>query len=199
MPSFAGRRIVVASRNPGKLREFGEILEPFGLALCGLAGLPPVDFPEEGDDYARNAVAKARAAAEQLGEIALADDSGLEVEGLGGAPGPRSARFGGPGLDDAGRVARLLAELAKDPSASRRARFVCCAALATPEGRIESAVGECRGSILEEPRGENGFGYDPVFEIEGTSRTMAEVPAATKNQISHRARALRALALDLEL
>jgi len=191
--SLAGRLIVVATKNPGKLREFGEILGSREFALCDLADFSDVRFPEEGSDYAENAIAKAQAAAGQLGEIALADDSGLEVEGLGGAPGPHSARFGGPGLDDAGRVAHLLAALAKDPAASRRARFVCYAALATPQGRVETAFGECGGTILEAPRGASGFGYDPVFQLAGMSQTMAELPATRKNEFSHRARALRAL------
>jgi XTP/dITP diphosphohydrolase len=193
MSSFAGRRIVVATNNPGKVREFAEILASRDFTLCDLADLPSVHFPAEGSNYAENAIAKARTAAEQLGEIALADDSGLEVEGLGGKPGPLSARFGGSPLDDAGRVAYLLAELAKDPTASRRARFVCYAALATPRGQVESAFGECAGTILETPRGASGFGYDPVFQLQGMSETMAELPAARKNDISHRARALRAL------
>ena len=193
MSSLAGRRIVVATQNPGKVREFVEILRFQDFTLCDLADLPAVRFPKEGSDYAENAIAKARAAAEQLGEIALADDSGLEVEGLGGAPGPHSARFGGTDLDDAGRVAHLLAQLAKDPAASRRARFVCYAALATPQGQVETAFGECAGSILEAPRGANGFGYDPVFQVAEMSETMAELPAARKNELSHRARALRAL------
>ncbi len=193
MSSFAGRRIVVATKNPGKAQEFAEILGSRDFTLCDLADLPAVRFPEEGGDYAKNAIAKARAAAEQLGEIALADDSGLEVEGLGGAPGPHSARFGGTSLDDAGRVAHLLAELAKDPSASRRARFVCYAALATPQGEVESAFGECAGTILEAPRGASGFGYDPVFQLEGMAETMAELSTARKNELSHRGRALRAL------
>ena len=193
MSSLAGLRIVVATTNPGKLREFGEILGSREFSLCDLADLPTVRFPEEGSDYAENAIAKAQAAAGQLGEIALADDSGLEVEGLGGAPGPQSARFGGAGLDDAGRAAHLLAALAKDPAASRRARFVCHAALVTPDGRVETAFGECAGAILEAPRGANGFGYDPVFQVEGMRQTMAELPSAEKNELSHRARALRAL------
>ena len=193
MSSFAGRRIVVATSNVGKVREFSEILASRDFTLWDPADLPSVRYPAEGSDYAANAIAKARAAAEQLGEIALADDSGLEVEGLGGVPGPLSARFGGSLLDDAGRVAHLLAELAKDPRASRRARFVCYAALATPHGQIESAFGECAGTILEAPRGESGFGYDPVFQVEGMSETMAELPASRKNELSHRARALRAL------
>lgn len=183
----------MATENSGKVREFAEILGDRDFTLCDLSAVGPVRFPEEGGDYQENAVAKARAAAEQLGEIALADDSGLEVEGLGGAPGPYSARFGGRGLDDSGRVAHLLERLAEVPGASRRARFVCHAALATPAGDVERAWGECVGTILDAPRGSSGFGYDPIFQPEGSSETMAELSAARKNELSHRAQALRAL------
>jgi len=155
--------------------------------------LPPVDFPEEGTDYRANAIAKARAVTEQLDEVALADDSGLEVEGLDGAPGPLSARFGGGGLDDAGRVAHLLSELSTRPSPSRRARFVCHVALVTPGGAVQTAFGECGGRIVEAPRGAGGFGYDSVFQPHGFRETMAELAAEEKNSLSHRARALRAL------
>jgi len=185
--------VVVATKNPGKLREIAAILADLELELRDLRGLPEVRFPEEGGDYEANARAKARAAALQLGEIALADDSGLEVEGLGGEPGPYSARFGGAGLDDAGRVAHLLSQLSQRAGASRRARFVCWVALVTPEGRETTAFGECGGEILAAPRGTSGFGYDPVFRVEGMQATMAELPGARKNEVSHRARALRAL------
>jgi XTP/dITP diphosphohydrolase len=150
--SLVGRRVVVATRNPSKLREIRAILGDFEFELCDLSGFSDVALPEVGDDYEANAVAMARAAAGRLGELALADDSGLEVEGLGGAPGPRSARFGGPGLDDAGRVRHLLARLAETPGASRRARFVCTVALAWPDGRVETASGACEGTILERAR-----------------------------------------------
>ena len=189
--------VVVATSNAGKLREIRAILGD-SVVLRDLAGLPPVVFPEEGDDYAANAVAKARAVAEQLGELALADDSGLEVDGLGGAPGPRSARYGGPGLGDAERSARLLEALAGTSGDARRARFVCHVALVGPQIPPLVAVGECRGRILEAPRGDGGFGYDPVFEVEGLGRAMAELSDAEKNTLSHRARALRALQARLE-
>lgn len=189
--------IVVATSNPGKLREVRAILADLPVRLRDLSALPPVAFPEEGEDYEANAVAKARAVATALGMHALADDSGLEVEGLGGAPGPRSARYGGPGLDDAGRSARLLEAAAALRGDSRRARFVCVAAWAAPGGAIHVARGACEGRLLRAPRGRGGFGYDPLFEAEAGGRSMAELPAEEKNRISHRARALRALfALD---
>jgi len=194
----SGAPVVIATGNPGKLREIREILAERPFQLTGLDDAGTVRFPEEGDDYRANAVAKARAAARQLGRPALADDSGLEVNGLGGAPGPHSARYGGPGLDSAGRVAHLLAELAVREGADRRARFVCVAALATPEGETWTARGECDGVITESPEGSGGFGYDPVFRPRGATRSLAGWPAAEKNRISHRARAFGALADAVE-
>lgn len=185
-------RIVVATLNPGKLREIREILGD-RYAFEDLSAAAPVRFPEEGGNYRDNAAAKARAAARELACWAIADDSGLEVDGLDGAPGPYSARFGGPGLDDAARSRHLLAELAERPGASRRARFVCWAAAAAPDGAVFTAFGECAGIVVEAPRGAGGFGYDPVFQPDGFAVSMAELDPATKNRISHRARALRAL------
>ena len=186
-------RFVVATTNAGKLHEIEQILAERVPLLQGLPEFPSVRFPAEGGDYRRNAIAKAAAAAEQLGECALADDSGLEVVGLSGGPGAYSARYGGPDLDDEGRVRHLLAELAARPGASRRARFVCWAAAARPDGLVASAFGECAGTILEAPRGQGGFGYDPVFMPDGFEASMAQLPARTKNEISHRARAFREL------
>jgi XTP/dITP diphosphohydrolase len=187
---------VVATANPGKLREIRAILAGRRLCLRGLVELGAVELPEEGDDYRANAAAKALAAARTCGLPALADDSGLEVEALSGAPGPRSARLGGPGLDDAGRVRRLLEALAGRPE-PWRARFVCAAAWADPSGRLHSALGECRGRILAAPRGAGGFGYDPVFQADGERLSMAELPPERKNDLSHRARAFRALLASL--
>jgi XTP/dITP diphosphohydrolase len=194
----ANRRLVVATGNAGKLREVRSILAGRGFTLCDLSSLPvdpPLRLPEEGPEYAPNAVAKARVVAAHFGLCALADDSGLEVEALGGEPGPYSARFGGPGLDDADRVRHLLAELASAVAAggTRRARFVCHVALASPAGDLATASGECTGVIVEVPWGSGGFGYDPAFRPNGFERTFAELPEDTKNAISHRARALRAL------
>jgi len=187
------RRVVVATGNPGKVVEIEAILADPELELVSLETFPPVAFPEEGGDYAANAIAKAKAAASQLGEIAVADDSGLEVDALGGAPGPFSARFGGPGLDDRGRLDALLAELEGVADDARGARFVCLAALATPAGETVSRRGECVGNLLRRPRGESGFGYDPIFQLAGSSLTMAELSSHEKNRISHRARAFTAL------
>jgi XTP/dITP diphosphohydrolase len=186
--------VVLASSNPAKLAEVRAILGELPMLLRPLSDFPGVLLPEEGDDYESNAIAKARAAARASGLPAIADDSGLEVAGLGGAPGPRSARFGGPGVDDAGRVAALLRAMARLAGEQRRARFVCVAALATCEGAAVTARGECAGRILEAPRGAGGFGYDPIFLPEGRRATLAELPGAQKNRISHRALAFEALA-----
>jgi len=184
---------VIATENPGKQAEIREILAGKGVEICSLATFDRVDFPDEGLEYEANAVAKARVVAEKLGEIAVADDSGIEVFALDGAPGPLSARYGGESLDDKGRVRKLLSALEGVSPADRGARFVCVAALATPDGDTVIARGECAGRILEAPQGSGGFGYDPVFEPDGYDIAMAEIPSAVKNRISHRALAFRAL------
>jgi XTP/dITP diphosphohydrolase len=191
--SAAARELLVATSNPGKLRELRALLAGLRVALAGLERAPGLVLPEEGDDYAANAAGKALALARATGLPALADDSGLEVAALSGAPGPGSARFGGPGLDDAGRLRALLAALARERGEGRAARFVCVVALARPDGRVERARGECRGRILEAPRGAGGFGYDPVFAPEGDARSFAQLREEEKNRISHRALAVRAL------
>jgi len=185
--------LVLATSNPGKLLEFRAILGDLSVAFRALAAFPEVQLPEEGDDYEANAVGKACAIADGAGRPALADDSGIEVAALGGAPGPRSARFGGTDLDDAGRVDKLLSELAASGQVDRSARFVCVAALAFPGGEVITARGECPGRILDVPRGRSGFGYDPIFEVEVGGRSMAELSSTEKNRISHRARALLSL------
>lgn len=184
---------IVASGNPGKLRELRELLSGLPVRWRSLAEFPAVTLPEEGGDYVANALAKARHAARATGRPAVADDSGLEVAGLGGRPGPLSARYGGPGLDDAARIAHLLREMAALHGAARCARFVCVAAVAAPTGHAAWAWGACAGRILEAPRGEGGFGYDPVFAPAGRDEAMASLAAAEKHAISHRGRALRAL------
>ena len=183
-------RVVLATRNAGKAREVASILAELGVQIDPLGG--DVILPEEGDAYEANAIAKALAAARATGCLALGDDSGLEVDALGGAPGPFSARYGGAGLDDAGRVVALLRALDGVPDAQRGARFVCVAALATPRGDVATARGVCEGRLLRAPRGVRGFGYDPIFAV--GAQTLAEVPDASKDALSHRGRAFRALA-----
>ncbi len=195
--SAAARELIVATSNPGKLRELRELLGDLPALLCGLERAPGLVLPEEGDDYAANATAKALAVARATGCLSLADDSGLEVTGLGGAPGPFSARFGGPGLDDQGRLRALLSALSSASGTAREARFVCVVALATPQGGVVTRRGECLGRILEAPRGAGGFGYDPVFVASGTPVSFAELPETEKSRLSHRGAALRALLPEL--
>jgi XTP/dITP diphosphohydrolase len=186
-------RLVVATGNAGKLREFRAILASPELELLALSDLGDVALPEEGAVYEANAVAKARAVLDQTGEAAVADDSGIEVDALAGAPGPFSARYGGVGLGDRGRLEHLLAEMRRSGDDRRGARFVCVAALALPDAEPVVARGVCEGEILTRPQGEGGFGYDPIFRPRGYEVSMAEIGESEKNQISHRARALHAL------
>jgi XTP/dITP diphosphohydrolase len=199
-PRSAYREVVLASGNAGKLLEVRAILGDLPISLRAAAAFPEILLPEEGDDYEANAVAKARAAARGAGRLALGDDSGLEVDALGGRPGPHSARYGGAALDDGARNARLLEELDGVEDERRGARFVCVAALVTPEGDAVVARGECAGRILRAPRGSGGFGYDPVFAprlddgpAHRRGASMAELPPGEKNRLSHRGRAFRGL------
>lgn len=190
-------RVVLASGNPGKVREVCALLAALPIEVVGLDEITGFELPEEGDDYAENAAAKALTAARAFGCLGIGDDSGLEVDALGGGPGPRSARYGGPGLDDAGRCRMLLEALRSVPAERRGARFVCVAALATPAGDVVTARGECAGVLLTAPRGSAGFGYDPIFGLASDGRSMAELSAEEKQRISHRGHAFRALAHEL--
>jgi len=181
--------VLLGSTNPGKLREYREILQGLDLELVAPSDLDPVP-PEPDEDahtFAENASAKARAYATASGLRTIADDSGLEVYALRGAPGVRSRRFFGEDASAEERNAKLLALL--DGALDRSARFVCVTALASPDGHVELFEGEVHGEIAEAPRGEAGFGYDPVFVIAGDGRTMAELPSEEKHRVSHRGRA----------
>lgn len=186
-------RLVIATGNPGKFKEIAELLDGLNLLLEPLdretASRMP---PESGDSFQENARIKAEAASRLTGMPALADDSGLEVDALGGSPGVHSARFGGPGCTDADRYQALLDKLIGVPPERRSARFRCVIALAEPGGRVQFAEGICEGRITVAPRGVGGFGYDPVFELPDLGETLAEVGPAVKNRISHRARAVTA-------
>lgn len=188
---------MLATGNAGKVREVRALLAALPMRIVGLDEIPGLVLPEEGDDYAENASAKAQAAARASGCLAIGDDSGLEVDALGGAPGPRSARYGGPGLDDAGRCRALLDALRSVPVGRRAARFVCVAALATPDGDVVTARGECPGVLLTAPQGQGGFGYDPIFGLASEGPSLAELSAEEKQRISHRGHAFRALAHEL--
>ena len=190
MPVKIDGAVTLASRNAGKLAELAVLCrDAFTLRLLPDRPEPPV-VEETHDSYLGNALEKARAIAAFTGGAALADDSGLEVDALPGKLGVRSARYGAPGLDDRGRCALLLRELAG--VADRRARFRCVLVLAQGDAWI-SAEGTLEGEIAPGPRGHSGFGYDPVFLLPGRGRTLAELPAGEKNALSHRAAAMRAL------
>ena len=186
-------KLLVATTNPGKLREYAAILADLPLELCSLRDLAIDDDVEEtGATFAENALLKARYYATRSGLPAWADDSGLEVAALDGAPGVYSARFAGHGASDSDRNALLLEKLAGLPFHARLARFVCVVALALPDGTAETVEGALHGVIELAPRGDGGFGYDPLFYVVDEDRTLAELPAERKNAISHRARAAQA-------
>lgn len=195
------RRVVLATRNPGKVEELRRILAGvpgLDVDLAGMDSFPEVpDIPETGATFAENAALKARAVAARTGLPAVADDSGLCVDALNGMPGVLSARWSGRHGDDAANLALLLGQLADVPDGRRGAHFACAAAIALPGGSCEVVEGRVDGFIVTEPRGSNGFGYDPVFVPAGDRRTTAEMPAAEKDAISHRGRAFRALAARL--
>ena len=182
-------RLVVATANPAKAREFLALLEDVGYEVRTLRDYPGVSLPPEGEaSYAENATAKARTAARASGAVAIGDDSGLEVDALGGRPGVASARYGGPGLDDPGRVRRLLAELAG--ATARTARFRSVLALVAPWGAEAVVEGVVEGVLTEAPRGGGGFGYDPIFLVPGVGRTFGELAASEKHGLSHRGHAV---------
>lgn len=180
------------------MREIRELLAGLDVQVLPLGRLAPTPrVVETGATFAENARQKAYAIARATGELALADDSGLEVDALGGEPGVRSARWAGEGADDAQLVAKLLRELADVPDDRRAARFVCALSLCAPEGEIGRWEGRVEGVITREPRGTGGFGYDPVFLYPEDGRTFAEMPPERKHAVSHRGRALRAFRADL--
>jgi XTP/dITP diphosphohydrolase len=190
--------LLLGTRNAGKVREIETILEHIPWRMRSLRDFANVDVAaEDHDTYVENAIAKAQFYARETGLCALADDSGLEVAALDGAPGVHSARYAGVGASDADRRTLLLSELRHVEElrtatpANRQARFVCVVAIARPDGTmLNVSEGVCNGTITFEPRGEGGFGYDPLFVPDGFDRTFAELPDSIKNQISHRARAL---------
>jgi len=191
------REVLLATRNPGKLVELRRLLEAArveGVRVLGLADVPAFpEEPETGATFAENALAKARDAAKATGLAAVADDSGLAVDALGGMPGVLSARWSGRHGDDRANLELVLGQLADVPDDRRGAAFVCAAALVVPGGEEVVVHGEWTGYLARAPRGTNGFGYDPVFVPEGERRTMAELTDAEKDAISHRGRAARAL------
>ena len=184
------RKLLIATNNAGKLREYRFLLAGVSLALVSPAEAGvTLDIEETGKTFEENARLKAQAFASASGLLTLADDSGLEVDALGGEPGVMSARYAGENATDSDRVLYLLSRLKGVPLERRTARFTCVIAIARPDGKIETCAGECPGVIALEPRGKQGFGYDPVFFMPDMGKTLAELPPAVKNRVSHRARA----------
>ena len=188
-------KIIAATKNKNKLREFGEILKGFEIISQEEAGID-IDVEETGTTFEENSFLKAKAIYDASGIPAIADDSGLCVDALGGEPGVYSARYGGEGYDDAGRVQLLLKNMKDIPDEKRTARFVCAITMVSDDGVI-TARGECEGRINHAPVGENGFGYDPVFYMEEYDKTTAQMTPDEKNAVSHRGKALRIFAEKL--
>jgi len=185
------KKLLLATNNKGKLAELLVLLDklPFLLLTPAQAGIS-LDVPEDGKTYITNARRKALAFSRATGIAALADDSGLEVDFLNGAPGVHSARYAGIGASDEQRIEKLLNNLKNIPLSMRAARFKCVVSIATPNGKTQECAGSCRGVIALSPRGNNGFGYDPIFFFPKLNKTMAELEADVKNKISHRALAI---------
>ncbi|MCZ6528570.1 MAG: XTP/dITP diphosphatase [Candidatus Dadabacteria bacterium] len=191
------KEVVLATGNKGKVKEFSNLLEGVFEKIISLSDLgSPPEVIEDGLTFRDNALKKAREIARYSGKLTLADDSGLEVDALNGRPGIYSARYSGEGATNKTNIVKLLAELGDNPN--RKARFVCVLALVDPNGEELVVEGFCEGVILDEPRGEGGFGYDPVFYLPDKRKTMAELEPELKNTISHRANALKKLKTELE-
>ena len=185
-------KLVLATRNQGKVREIGEILQDqTGIELLSLRNYPDApDIVEDGETYEENAIKKASALAEYTGHLTIGDDSGLAVDALDGAPGIHSARYAGENASDQDRIVKLLDALQNVPDDLRSGRFICAVAIAEPHLQARVVRGVCEGRIIRAPRGESGFGYDPIFVPAGYDKTFAELGDKIKNQISHRAKAL---------
>ena len=185
-------KLVLATGNQGKVREIGEILQgQSGIELLSLRNYPDApNVVEDGETYEENAIKKASVLAERTGYLTIADDSGLEVDALDGAPGVHSARYAGENASDQDRIVKLLDALQDVPDDRRSGRFVCAVAIAEPFAQVRVVRGVCEGKIISTPRGESGFGYDPIFVPVGYDKTFAELGDEVKNQISHRAQAL---------
>jgi len=188
-----GAKLVIASHNEGKVRELAELFAPYAIECVPVASLGVAEPEETGASFAENARIKAVAAAKVSGLCALADDSGLEIEALGGNPGIHSARWGGPEKDFGQAMARVHRELEAIGAANARANFTCALALAAPDGTAQVFEGKVFGTLVWPPRGRRGFGYDPIFVPDGYTETFGEMTPALKNQLSHRMRAFEQL------
>ena len=188
-----GATLVIASHNEGKLKEIAELFAPFGIETVGAASLGLPEPAETGKSFAENASIKALAAARASGMLAIADDSGLEVQALGGDPGIHSARWAGEGRDFSLAMERVKSELDKVGAKEPKANFTCALAVATPEGNVQVFEGRVFGTLVWPPRGSHGFGYDPIFVPDGYEETFGEMEPWRKHAISHRARAFQKL------
>lgn len=193
-------RIIAATKNKHKIEEIQAITKEFGMDVVSRAdaGVPDIEVEEDGDTFEKNSEKKAREIMELCGEITIADDSGLMVDALDGAPGVISARFAGEDGNDLKNNEKLLKLLEDVPPEKRTARFVSVITMVYPDGRKIVARGECKGHMIYQPKGSNGFGYDPLFVPDGYDRTFAELTGEEKNRISHRAVALQNLRRKLE-
>ncbi|MEH7019341.1 XTP/dITP diphosphatase [Priestia megaterium] len=189
------REIIIATKNAGKVKDFETLFSPKRFKVKSLLDFPGIeDVEETGVTFAENATLKAEAISSALNKPVIADDSGLAIDALNGEPGVYSARYAGENKDDNANIEKVLQKLNDVPFEKRTARFHCALAIAVPGKRTEIVEGTCEGHILEEKRGENGFGYDPIFFVEKWRCSMAELTKGQKNQISHRANALKKLA-----
>jgi XTP/dITP diphosphohydrolase len=191
--------LVIATGNPGKFNEIAALLQGLSVLLVPLDRVGQIEVPpESGESFQENACRKAESVARACGQFALADDSGLEIDALGGRPGVLSSRFGGSQVTDADRNALILEMLRDIPPEARTARFRCVVAIADPRGEVRVAEGVCEGRITLASRGSYGFGYDPIFEIQFLGKTFAEIPPEAKNRLSHRAQAMAGARTILE-
>lgn len=193
------KEAIIATHNPGKVKEFKEILEPRGYDVKSLAEIGFTEEIEEiGHTFEENAILKAEAVAKAVNKMVIADDSGLSIDNLGGRPGVYSARYAGEQKDDQANIEKVLSELKGIEKEQRTARFRCALAVSIPGEETKTVEGHVEGYIAEEPRGEYGFGYDPIFIVKDKDKTMAELTSDEKNKISHRADALKKLSKLLE-
>lgn len=193
------KEAIIATHNPGKVKEFKEILEPRGYDVKSLAEIGfKEEIEETGHTFEENAILKAEAVAKAVNKMVIADDSGLSIDNLGGRPGVYSARYAGEQKDDQANIEKVLSELKGIEKEQRTARFRCALAVSIPGEETKTVEGHVEGYIAEEPRGEYGFGYDPIFIVKDKDKTMAELTSDEKNKISHRADALKKLSKLLE-
>ncbi|MDX5474005.1 MAG: XTP/dITP diphosphatase [Bacillaceae bacterium] len=189
------KELIIATNNEGKVKEFQNIFSEKGYTVRSLKDFPEIDDVEEtGTTFEENALLKAQTVAKALKVVVIADDSGLEVDALNGEPGVYSARYAGTDKNDEANIDKVLEKLQEVPEEKRTARFVCVLAVAMPDGESLTVRGTCEGFIANERKGENGFGYDPIFYIKEIDKTMAQLSKEEKNKISHRARAIELLA-----